>query len=181
MRNLLFIISTLLIVSSCATTKEAKLARKELKNEKKLAEQVLIEKAVESRRFIIKLDRIYFTRGGFLDLKPRNNYIIIDGKKAIISAAYIGRQYDIKPIAGISMHGEAKNYEMSNNTSKGLYKIKMDVDNEFNSFNINLTVGNNGSCTASLSSMKIDFVSYHGHIVPIEDNTVIALQNGSSI
>ena len=46
-----------------------------------------------------------------VDLVPRANYIIIDGETAVISAAYLGRQYDIRPIAGINMQGRAEEYE----------------------------------------------------------------------
>ena len=177
MKKLFVIITTLLVISSCVTTKEAKSLKSELRDEKKLAEQEVIKEAVESRRFIIKLDKIYYSRGGIIDLRPRYNYIIIDGRKAIISAAYLGRQFDIRPIAGISMRGEANKYELTDNSPKGLYDIKMKVDNEGNSFDIYLRIGKDGSCSASLSSLKIDFVRYQGHIVPIKDNTNIPPQN----
>ncbi|HUX55863.1 MAG TPA: DUF4251 domain-containing protein [Bacteroidales bacterium] len=169
MKNLLIIISTIMVLSSCATTKEAKSTRIELKNEKKLANQAIVEKAVESKRFIIKFDKIYLSRGGMIDLLPRSNYIIIDGNKAIISAAYLGRQYDIKPIAGISMQGENNNYELTNNSSGGMTRIKMKINNSTNSFDVYLTISKDGRCNASLSSLMIDNIRYRGHIVPIKD------------
>ena len=82
MKKILFLISTLMVISSCSTTREAKSSRIESRKEKNLAEQVMIRKAVESRRFIIKFDRIYFSYGGIVDLVPRANYIIVDGEKA---------------------------------------------------------------------------------------------------
>src|SRR5512137_1351469 len=103
MKKLFLIIITLIFISSCSTTKEAKSSDSELRIDKKLEEQAVIKKAVESKRFVIKLERLYFLYGGTADLLPSYNYIIIDGNKAIISAAYLGRQYDIKPIAGINM------------------------------------------------------------------------------
>jgi sensor domain CHASE-containing protein len=181
MKTLLYITLALLFMSSCATSKETLSVRDELKKEKLLAEQALIEKAVESRRFIIKLDKIYFTYGGIADLIPRSNYIIIDGRKAIISAAYLGRQFDFRPIAGINMRGEAIEYELTSNTSKGLYEIKMKVDNKTNSFDVYLRIGKNGSCSASLSSMKIDNVRYQGYIVPIKDKEIAPDQNSTLI
>lgn len=172
MKKLLIIITTLMVMSSCTTTREAKSSRVELRNEKNLAEQAVIKKAVESRRFIIKLDRLYFSRGGIVDLIPRANYIIIDGEKAIISTAYIGRQYDIKPIAGINMRGESMKYELTGDLSKGKYEIKMKVNNVSNSFDVYLTIGKNGKCNASLSNIRIDLVRYSGYIVPIKDKTI---------
>ena len=49
------------------------------------------------RRFIIKFDRLYISHGGTIDLIPKANYIILDGDKVIISAAYVGRQYSYRP------------------------------------------------------------------------------------
>jgi hypothetical protein len=158
-------------LSSCITTKEAKFSGRELRNEKKIAEQAAVKQAVESRRFIIKLDRLYFSHGGFADLVPRSNYIIIDGEKAIISAAYLGRQYDLREIAGIDMLGKAFNYEVTRNISKGTYNIKMKVNNGTTSFDVYLSIGKNGKCTASVSNLKIDSVRYSGYIVPMKDKT----------
>ena len=159
----------LMVISSCATTKEAKLSRIEIRNEKKLAEQAVIKNAVESRRFIIKFDRLYFSHGGMVDLIPSTNYIIVDGEKAIISAAYMGRQHDIRPIAGIRLSGKTMKYEMTNDSLKDKYEVKMEVNKGGDSFDVYLTIGKNGICNASLSSMRIDYVRYTGHIVPIKN------------
>ena len=171
-----------MVISSCTTTKEAKSSRVELRKEKKLTEQAVVKQAVESKRFIIKFDRLYFLYGGIVDLLPRANYIIIDGEKAIIYTAYLGRQYDIKPIAGINLFGKAMNYELTNNLSKGSYEIKMKVRNEgSNSFDVYLTISKNGNCSASINSLKINNINYSGYVVPISDNTNSPVQNGNVI
>jgi hypothetical protein len=174
MKKLLFFITSLLIISSCVTTKEAKLSRIELRNEKKIANQAIVKKAVESKRFIVKFDRLYFSHGRIADLIPRSNYIIIDGDNAIISTAYLGRQYDIRGIAGLDMLGKALNYEMTSNVSKGMYEIKMKINNGNTSFNVYLSVSKNGTCSASVSNLKIDYVRYSGYIVPIKDKINIS-------
>jgi hypothetical protein len=169
MKKLLFAITAIIVMSSCVTTKEAKLSRADLRNEKKIAEQSLIKEAVESRRFIIKLNKLYYSHGGFADLLPRSNYIIIDGNKAVISTAYLGRQYDFRGIAAIDMLGKSLNYEMTNNLLKGKYEIKMKVKNGTTSFDVFLTIGKNGNCSASVSNLKIDNIRYSGYVVPIKD------------
>ncbi len=171
MKKILTIIAAFMVISSCTTTKEARSAKAELRKENKLAGQEVVKQAVESKRFIIKFERLYFSYGRTIFLFPESNYIIIDGKKAIIRAGYIGRQYDIKPIAGINIRGENLNYESTNNTSKGIYEIKMKVNREANSFDVYLRIDKNGSCDVSLSSLKIDNVRYTGHLVPIKEKT----------
>jgi hypothetical protein len=182
MRKLSIIIMSLVVMSSCSTTKEANSSRAEARHEKKLVEQVLVKNAVETRRYIIKLDRLYLRYGGQADLIPRANFIIIDGDRAVISTAYLGRQYDIKPIAGINMRGRAVDYALTNNTSKGSYDIKMRVQNGRNaSFDVYINITKNGFCTASLSSLKIDNIRYSGYLVPITDRTNKTLQKGDLI
>ena len=181
MKKLYVILLTLIISSSCATNKEMRTSGKELREEKKLAEQVAIRQAVESRRFIIKLDRLYFSYGGIINLVPRANYIIVDGDIAIVRAAYLGRQFEFKPIAGINIKGVTSSYEMKDNVSKGLYEIKMKVNNKSNTFDFYLDIGKNGNCSASLSNIRIDHVRYSGKIVPIKERTTNTYQNIISI
>jgi hypothetical protein len=169
MKKILYIITTFMIISSCSTTRETKSSRIELREEKKIAEQAIVKEAVESKRFIIKLDRLYFSRGGIINLIPRANYIIIDGEKAIISAAYLGRQYDIRPIAGINLRGEAMNYELNKDLSRGMYEIKMKVTAPGNSFDVYLTIGKNGNCSALISNLRLDYTRYSGKVVPIRE------------
>lgn len=168
MKKLFILLISLLVISSCTTTRESKTSRAEVRHEQKLAEQGVVKNAVETRRYIIKLDRIYLNYGGIADLIPRANFIIIDGDKAIISTAYVGRQYDIKPIAGINMRGRAVDYALTNNTSSGSYDIKITVKNSRSaSFDVYLKITKNGFCDASVSSLKIDNIRYSGYLVPI--------------
>lgn len=180
MKNLLLIISIVTIISSCASTNETRTARKEHRDEKKLAEQSMIKNAVESRRFIVKLNRIYLT-GGIVDLRPRANYIIIDGRRATINTAYIGRQWDIRQIVAINMRGAANDYQMTSNLGKGMYEIRLKVQNGANSFDVNLTIGKNGTCNASVNSLKISNIRYTGYVVPIISKTNVQLPEGESI
>ena len=169
-------------MTSCSTTKESKSSRAEQRNEKKVIEQGMVKNAVENRRYIIKLEYLYLNYGRRADLVPRANYIIVDGEKAIISTAYLGRQYDIKPIAAINMRGRADDYAITNNVSKGSYEIKLKVNNGgADSFSVFLNVSKNGTCTASVSSLKIDNVRYSGYLVPIPGNPNIPPEPGNTI
>jgi hypothetical protein len=182
MKKLFIIITVFLVISSCVTTKEAKLSRAELRNEKKLARQEQIKNAVESKKFIIKLDRLYFSYGGMADLYPRANYIIIDGDKAVINTAYLGRQYDFRRIAAIDIFGRNLDYEVTKNLSRGVYQIKMKVRNaRSNTFDIYLDISKNGYCTASVSSLRIDNIRYSGFIEPIKAETTTAPPEGDLI
>ena len=115
------------------------------KNQEKLMDvmqQAEIRQAVEMRRFLIKFDRLYTSTGGTVDLIPKANYILLDGDRVVISAAYIGRQYSYRPIKGIDMVGQAVSFEMKNDTTKGMYEIRMKVKNDKNTFDVYVSVTN---------------------------------------
>jgi hypothetical protein len=172
MKKLLTIMITLVVISSCSTTKEAKSTRAELRKDKHLADQVLVKNAVESRRFLIKFERIYFNYGGMIELIPKANYLIVDRDKAILNTAYIGRQYDIKAIAAIDIRGKALEYAVTDNLSKGSYEIKMKVKNNgSSSFDVFIRIGKDGKCTTSVSSLKIDYVTYDGYLIPLKEQS----------
>lgn len=163
---LLLAIIPSLAINSCSTSRESGLS-----GDQRVFDEAMIRQAVESRKFIIKLDRIY-SYGGMIDLRPRSNYIIVDGRYAVINAAYFGRQYDIRPISGINMRGVAMNYEVTDKISKGMYEITMKVGNEANTFDVYLTIGKNGTADASVNSLKIQNARYRGYVVPLAEISV---------
>ncbi len=168
MKKLWILIILPVLMLSCSTSKEVSSARSELRKEKKLTDELLVKNAVESRKYIIKLDRLYSQYGSYFDLVPRANYIIIDGERAIISTAYLGRQYDIRPIGAINMRGIADDYEVTSKLDKGKYEVSLKVDNGGpNAFHLYITIGKNGNCYASVSSLRIDNIRYSGYLVPI--------------
>jgi Domain of unknown function (DUF4251) len=181
MKKLFTIFFSLLVMSSCSTTKEANSSRAEARKEKKLLNQELVKSAIESKRYIIKFDKMY-VNFGFRELFPRANFLIVDKEKAILSTAYLGRQYDIKPIAAINIRGRSVDYAVTDNISKGSYDIKMKVNNNgSNTFDVFIKVSKDGSCYISVSSLKIENVNYSGYLVPIPDTTNPATQPGNLI
>lgn len=103
-------------------------------------------------------------------LRPRSNYLIVDGDKAIIRAAYLGRQYSFRPIAGININGRAANYEAVKKEPKEKYRISMEVENEGVQFDVDLTISGSGTVSASVNSLKISSARYSGHLEPIAGN-----------
>ena len=168
MNKIILISSFLVTLISCATSKTGETSKKETNHEKTLVQQAEIKQAVEARRFLIKFDRLYSSTGGRRDLKPTYNYILLDGERVEISAAYMGRQYGNRPIKGIDMVGKAVAFELKNNASKGTYEIKMKVKNDQNTFDLSVTISNDGYCNASVVSYKIDNVRYTGNFMPLK-------------
>lgn len=181
MKKIAYLLSVVLLFSACSSTKELSSTRVENRKLKKLAEQAEIIKAVEARRYIIKVDRIYTTGGGFWDLVPRSNFVIINGEIASISLGYMGRTYFSRPISGINFNGRTMDYKMQSNETKGTYKVQMSVKAGGDKFDVYLTIGDEGRCSISINNVNIQTVSYSGTLVPLKDPRSIPVQRGDRL
>ncbi len=161
----LFLLSAILI-AGCSSSKELASSRSENKKLKKLAEQAEIKKAVESRKYIIKVNRLY-VGGGFMELIPTTKFVIINGEIASISLGYMGRSFGIHPITGINLNGRTANYKMESNESKGQYKIQWSVNYASDKFDVYLTINTSGNCDIALNNAYIQTVTYTGTVVPL--------------
>jgi hypothetical protein len=170
MKKIGFTVIICLLISSCSTTKDAGITRSEIRQTKKIAEQAAIKKAVESRRYVIRMEKIFLMGGGFIDLVPRNNYIIVDGGAASISLGYVGRSYGIRPISGINLNGQTIKYELKSNEEKGTFNINMEVKSRNDKFDLYLNIGSDGYCNVSVINSNIQTVSYFGQLIPISQS-----------
>lgn len=168
MKKIAVLLSAVFLFTACSSTKELSSTRAENRKSRKLAEQAEIKKAIESRKYIIKVNRLY-TRGARFELIPNSNFVIINGEIASISLGYMGGSFGIHRITGINLNGHTVNYKMESNESKGIYKIQMSVTYGSDKFDVYLTIGNNGFCSISLNNAYIQTVDYTGNLVPIPD------------
>lgn len=169
MKKLVFIGLIPLLITACSTTKEAGISRAEKRQIAKAAELATVKKAVESRRYIIKMDRIYMPGGGWVDLVPRRNYIIVDGELASISLGYVGGSFG-RPIAGINLNGQATKYKLESNEAKGVYNVNMEVKFQNTRFDLYLSIGSGGRCNVSINNSYIQTVNYTGRLVPVNES-----------
>ena len=170
MKKIALLLSVVFIFAACSSTKELSSARAENRKLKKLAERAEIKKAVESRMFIIKVNRLYSIGGGRYELIPRSNFVIINGEIASISLGYMGRSYTSRPISGINLNGRTIEYKMESDEAKGLYKIQMAVKAGADKFDVYLSIGDEGYCSISLNNSNIQTVSYSGTLVPLSQS-----------
>ena len=158
-----------LLISACSTTREQGISRAERRHQAKLANLVAVKKAVESRRYIIRMDRLYMTGGSFIDLVPTNNYIVVDGGAASISLAYVGRSIG-RPISGINFNGQTTKYKLDSNEGKSVYNIDMEIKFRDTRFDLYVNIGSAGRCNVSVINSRIQSVRYTGYLIPIAES-----------
>jgi Domain of unknown function (DUF4251) len=163
MKNIALILISGFLMASCASTKETKSTRAE----KKAAEAEMVKRAVESRKYVIKMDKILVQGAGMVDLIPKANFFIMNGEIASVSLAYLGKTYFIRPITGINFNGQTTRYEMQSNGEKGIYNLHIEIETSGNKFDFYLNIGTSGSCDVSVTNPHIQSVSYRGTLVPL--------------
>lgn len=163
MKNFVFIIIAALLLGSCASTKETK----QTKAEKQAAEAESVKRAVESRQYVIRMDKIFIQGSGMADLVPKNNFFIMNGEIASVSLAYVGKTFFIRPISGLNFNGQTTSYKMQSGLDKGLYNIQVEVEAGGNKFDFFLTIGTSGNCNLSVTNPHIQSVNYRGTLVPL--------------
>ena len=169
MKKLVFMGLIPFLIAACSTTKEVGISRAERRQNAKAAELATVKKAVESRRYIIKMDRIYMPGGGWADLVPRRNYVIVDGELASISLGYVGGSFG-RPITGINLNGQATNYKLESNEAKGVYNVNMEVKFKSSKFDLYISIGSSGRCNVSINNSYIQTVNYTGRLVPVSES-----------
>jgi hypothetical protein len=181
MKKLVYFIIAVIFIVSCTATKETGSERKQKRLEDKLAEQAIVKKAVESKRYIIRMNKIFMTGGNGVDLVPRSNYIIIDGDIASVSLAYIGRSFSSRPISGINFNGHTIKYAIKNDETKGLYNIELRVAKGNDIFDLFISIGSEGYCSVSLNNANIQSVSYRGILVPVGEKKKVPDQKPAAL
>jgi len=62
-----------------------------------------------------------------------------------------------------------------------MYKISMRVENGNAAFDVYLTIGRDGSASASVNSIRIDNARYKGYVVPIGREVKMRLQEENNV
>jgi hypothetical protein len=181
MKNIAFLLMVIFLFPACSSTREMSSTKAENRKQKKLAEQAEIKKAVESRKYIIKVDRFFAAGGRRIDLIPRSNFVIINGEFASISLLYMGRSYTVRPISGINFNGHTVNYKMESDDARGTYKIRMVVQAGNDKFDVFMTIGNEGSCNVSLNNSYIQSANYTGTLEPFSESKKVPVEKGDRI
>jgi len=170
---ILLLIVIIVGAASCSVSKESNSLKAEQRKAERLAAQLEVRKAIESRRFVLKMDKIILPDGLMIDLVPRNNFIIINGEIISVSLGYMGRSFGTRQITGINFNGRTGRYIMNNDTSKGIYNIQVEaITPNKDKFDIYMTLGDNGYCSASVNNPYIQSVSYRGIIVPLSPGNI---------
>ena len=151
---------SLFLFSCSATTKLERSELAALKGEE-------IKTALDSQKFVIRLDETSTRRGGRILLSPSYNYLVINGEKARMNLAYVGRSMDVRGISGINMIGEVTERSLAQK-KKGRILLSLTLEQENDAFDVNIDVGKNGICDVSVYHPRLDPIRYRGEMTRLK-------------
>lgn len=151
---------SLLLFSCSSTTKLEKSELAALKGEE-------VKTALNSQKFVIRIDRTSSRRGGPVFLNTSHNYLIVDGENARMNLAYIGRSNNIRRISGINMAGKVTERSLVQK-KRGNMQLKLTLEQEEDAFDVNIDVSKGGECLVSVYNLHLDPISYRGDMMALK-------------
>lgn len=155
----IFLLAIVVLASGCASTGEYSKKRDLAKAE--LQQQVI--SSIESGNYVIRVNKLFTRRYSGMDLKPGNNYVLIENDKARINLAYVGRSYTTRAVSGINFTGIVEEKTITAK-KKGSNIISMKIRGGGELFNVYIRISASGYCNISINNPRLDSVSYRGNL-----------------
>lgn len=148
-------------------------AKKEEKRQKEEWMKQVTRTMVNNQRFVLEADYISGKSGVMIPVNPSLNFIIIDSANATMqlgSASGIGWN----GLGGVTVSGTVSRYEVSRVEKKKYiaYNVLAIVFTSTGTYDIHLTVTDNGKADATIRSTTSGQVSYTGTLYPPEISRV---------
>ena len=161
-RNIFWLI--LLTLIPCTVFSQEK-SKKELKEERKLEQQKKTEELVNSKTFVFKGTTAHPQGGRSVNLTTTSNFVKFSPDEIESDMPFYGRAYSgagYGGSSGMTFKGKPEEFTVEK-TKKGFY-IRASVKADTDSYQLSLTVGNEGNTSLTISSVTRSSMSYSGNI-----------------
>jgi hypothetical protein len=177
----------IIICFFCSTAQETeqqppdkKAARLQAKEQKKEEQQKKAEwmkevtrTMIENRRFVLEADFLSGKDGMRVSVNPTINFIVIDSLNAVMQ---LGSSTGIgwNGLGGVTVEGKVTRYEVSRTEKKRYvaYSIILIVFTNIGTYDIHMTVTDDGRADATIRGTTSGQVSYSGILYPPEISKV---------
>lgn len=151
----------------------SKEAKKEEKRKKEEWMKQVTQSMVNNRRFVLEADYISGKSGTLIPVNPSINFIIIDSASATMqlgSATGVGWN----GLGGVTVSGNVSRYETTRVEKKKYiaYNVLVIVFTNLGTYDIHLTVTDNGKADATIRGTTSGQVHYTGTLYPPEVSRV---------
>lgn len=153
------LLPVMLILSSCSGYRSIS----ENRAERQAVKKAVVKDAVEQQRMVLSINRFHPLKGSPVEMRPDNNFVIIDGDKIRMSLGYMGRSHSIRPISAINMSGRILSREIGVYKNGG-YDMSIEASQDNERFRIHLIISGSGQVDLSIINTRIDMARYSGRL-----------------
>lgn len=160
-----------------ADQKESKILTKEQKKEEKRKKEEwmteVTKKMIERQRFVLEADYIAGKSGVPIPVNPSINFIIVDSANVTMQlASSTGIGWN--GLGGVTVSGSVSNYQVTRVEKKKYiaYNLIIIVFTNIGTFDVHMSVTDNGRADATIRSTTSGQVSYTGTLYPPEVSRV---------
>ncbi len=158
MKQLLFSLLLIIVVTACSTTKS--------NSPEALQKKEDVNNKVQAKNYVIEVDQALPMRGRTVslsygyDLKVKNDSVFayLPYFGVATSAPYGGGE------GGIKFSEPMKDYQLNQNKKKDGWEVRFNVKTINYNYQFFLNIFDNGNSTISVSSYERDPISFYGHI-----------------
>lgn len=140
--------------------------KKQIKEEKKIAKEKEIQSLVDSKEFEFRALRAFPQGSGSIDLTTNVGYLKFDKDSITSEMPFFGRAFSGVSYGGgnggLYFKGKIQGYSLKKERKKHI--IKANIRDQMDSYNLILTVFQEGTASLSVNSMNRSAISYNGTI-----------------
>jgi len=169
MKKVVLLFVSLLFVSTTLIG-QTKAEKKALKAEAAQKEYTKMKTLIESGIYTFVAEWANSQRGGRINMMGNPNYLKMDNENVDAFLPYFGvvQAPSMSGNAGVEFSGPVTNYRVDYNDKKQKVLIRFKAKNSSESFNLTLTVFQNGNASLNLSSSGRNSISYDGKVKETE-------------
>jgi Domain of unknown function (DUF4251) len=159
-------VATLILLVSLGFAGHAQQDKKELKNQQKAEQYLLLKDLVQSGSYEFKALRAIPQKGRQIDLATRDNFMRIKDGRASADLPFFGRAFSASIASadsGIKFDGTPENYEVEENDKKQSVIIKFRIRAKAENFDCTLSISSSSASLIVISSQR-STMNYNGTV-----------------
>ncbi len=139
-------------------------SKKEIREEKKVAQQRLIEELINSKTFVFVATRVVPSKGRSIDLSTNSNFVKFAPEQIEGDMPFFGRSFSggTGDNAGIVFNEKPEMYTIDKKSKN--FQVKAKVKGKSDQYQLSMVIGFGGSASLMISSNKKSTITYYGEI-----------------
>lgn len=129
--------------------------------------------AIKDQNFVLEASQVQFGAGRSIYVVSQNNYVLMDGSKAMVQMAFNNGNPGLNGAGGITIAGQVSNIKMRTSKKGNIsYQFNINGNGMSGTVVINLAYGNSFGTANVTSTFNNSQVTFRGNIIPGSQSNV---------